>query len=433
MRIAYFGVSPASVLMRGFALLIALSLLMPLTVSAADPIHIKTKVNYVSWKDEYRMDHTGLPENSFYWFRAVFVSQTDVEYVVDYGYYTGIMWLTCNGTYTFQFVDENENVLAESDPIITTKIKDPTCLSYPDGGASDDFNADYSENAGGGYDLSWDADPGVTEYEIWQDGELIGTTTDPNFTLDNPGAVSIVGKDAEGNIVGHSDLQVPTYDGQDGWGDGPGGKNDCDICEQIKNVLQCPGWGDFLNSWTNAIAAAIPPPPDWDIVSNTFANTFVQAFDDWLGDMPAVPTTDDLFNDINHPLPNIDTGFDAAENLIPQVPNEFNNPIDFDITTGDEIEIVDESSPIDIFEPLHNVDYDDPGQMVFPGDPRNHSGGIDAPATIITDLPIPNDYDPGDPIPPAFMPMPGYIGGGPAIPGRAGDPTGPKPTKEGTN
>lgn len=371
---------------------------LPPTIFAAE--HIPSRYYYAPWRNEYRVDHGGMAAHTFYAFRVRFTGNDSTVYEKDFSSYTGIFYLTCNGVYQLQWIDENENVLAETSSITTTQIINPPCDSYPEQQGVNDLNADYTDLGGGNYGLHWDDLPGATSYEIWKDGELVGTTTDPNYQIDSPGSVTIVAKDENGNPIGSSDLQVPTYDG-DSWGENPPG-NGCSTCDKLKDLLSCPGWSDYMGEWEDMLSRVIPPPPDWEHV----ANIFVNAFDDFFGDMPTAPTIQEIQQHIETPLPNLDIST-GAEDLLPTLPQEFNNPINFDLSDAPVIEIIDDSQPFIISDPLDGYDTSPPGVGVIPGDPNNSSGDIIAPQTPegLEHMPKPSGSG-SSPIPP---PSPGGI------------------------
>ena len=393
---------------------------LPPTIFGAELI--PSRYYYAPWRNEYRVDHGGLPAHTFYAMRAHFVGSDDTVYVKDFASYTGIFYLTCNGTYQLQWIDEQENILAETVEMVTTQIVNPPCNSYPEQMGVDDLNADYTDLGGGNYGLDWNDLPGASDYEIWKDGELVGVTTDPHFEINSPGSVTIVAKDASGNNIGSSDLQVPNYDGGS-WGEGGAGGS-CGTCDKLRELLSCPEWGQYMGEWEDLLRRVIPPPPDWDYVSSVFVN----AFDDYFGDMPEAPTIPNIQQHIETPLPNLDIST-GAEDLFPTLPPEYNNPISFDLSDAEVIEIIDESPPFIIDDPLDGYDTMPPGVGAVPGDPNNSSGDIIAPqspgglehmprpsgsnGTPTTPPPSPGgiDYDHMD------TPRPKITTGSPPIPG----------------
>src|SRR5690554_1011567 len=164
-----------------FLLSIVLFSSLPLSTFAAQTVYVD--YYYAPWRDEYRADHTGLGAGEFHYFRTHFTAADTTEYTLDLNYYTGIMYLTCNGVYKFQFVDEFDNVLAESMEMVTTSIVNPACDSYPEQSGTDDLGASATDNGNGGYDLNWSDIPGADTYEIWKDGVKAGDTTDNTFGI----------------------------------------------------------------------------------------------------------------------------------------------------------------------------------------------------------------------------------------------------------
>lgn len=416
-----------------FIIMIALMIVPINTIHADDPYEPDFprppgaldvyKFNYYwEFKDEYRVDFENPPVQ---WdtLRMRYETFWGVEYITDYDYSTNMMWLTCNGYYWIIFLNNGE-VVAQSDMMKTTLILNPACQSYPEEGGNKDFDARYNSDGNGGYNLDWDDLPGAAGYDVYVDGQHAGSTSGNDFNMDGPGAVSIVARDEQGNAIGQTDLHVPSMGGGNGGGNGGGGG--CSACDMIQDALACPHWGDYMGSITDAVRDAWPTPAEWHNISNIFANNFINAFDNYLGDMPTAPSTNDIYNQINEPLPDIDTSWPDADNLIPDMPSEYDQPWDFDITSGDQIQVIDESEPIDIDEPLHDMDYDDPGIMVIPGDPSNNTGGIKIPDSIELPMPEPSpSYD--DPIPPGNdPPVPNYPGGPGPMPNYPGG-VGPVP------
>lgn len=367
---------------------------------------------YVPFKDEYRVDYN--PPSGVSWYQLHFTAANNDVFTGDYFFPpTGTHWLTCNGTYKLKFYDAADNLISETQDMITTEIVNPSCLSYADGiNGNDDLGADYTDNEDGTYDINWSPMAGADSYEVWQNGQLVDTTTGTTSTVTGKGSVSIVAKDANGDIIGQSDLTAPDL-AADYAANAPQG---CNICEKIAEALNCPEWDTYMGELTGAIRDALPTLPEW----RSIAEQFVDAFDDYLGDPPAVPNP----TNITPEIPAINTSVpDAAFNLV--VPSDFNDPITFDITTGPAIPVVDESEPFVIEEPDANIESDSPGVMVYPGDERNHSDGIKQPDTITTPYPTPipeTQPPPEDPpeIPPSEIPIPSSTTGTTPEPGGTG-------------
>lgn len=407
--------------MRLWRVVVLFTLLLSLfPVSAFAAGSVSTYSYYVPFKDQYRVDHDGPGAGSFQTFRVEFTSAAGQIYTLNFTYYTGIFWLTCNGKYVLKFLDTSGGIISQSKQILTTQIINPTCDSYQNQTGSDDLSATYSDVGSGKYNLNWTPKTGATKYEIWKDGQKVAETTGNTYTMDGQGSVSIVARDAAGNEVGQSDIQVPQYSGQY--------NTNCDTCEKLQQLLNCPGWNDVMGNLTEAIRNALPPPPDWPNIAKTFADATVDAFDKYLGEIPPSPTTDEIKSRVSEPFPNVDATFPEASNLKPSVPNEYNQPQTFDISSGPQIKIVDESQPFDIPEPLSNMPHDAPGVPVYPKDPRNSSNGIKQPDRL--NLPVATPSKVVDPVTPVPAPVPTHTGGGTgATPGHtAGGVAIPTPT-----
>lgn len=61
--------------------------------------------------------------------------------------------------------------------------------------------------------------------------------------------------------------------GEDVGGDGDGGDGDGQTCDNCA-IFDCPGWDEHLGK-LDAIKNAIPPPPNWNQVSQTFSDAIV--------------------------------------------------------------------------------------------------------------------------------------------------------------
>lgn len=390
-------------------ILVAL-LLIPSNAFAAfqpPPSEAYLAAYYNSWRNEYRAVYSKwMPDIRFDTVRVYFENSIGTPYQRNYT--AAIManasayWLTCNGQYQFQYL-QNGVIVAHSPVIVTTDIVAPSCDSYADGGSSDDANANYQQNPDGSYKLNWSDIPGSNSYEIWKDGVLIDTVAaDPSgqYTTNIPypgGGISIVGKDGSGDYTGHSDINVP----DDLYGEYPSA---CSVCDKIAAALECPEWDTYMGELTGAIKNALPTLPEW----RNIADQFVDAFDDYFGDPPAVPNP----TNITPEIPALNTSVPDADINI-ELPDEFDTPLLFDVTTAPVIPVLDESEPFEIYEPDEYIDSDGPGVFVYPGDSRNSSGGIKQPDDFVSPYPqpvptLPAAPDPGDPpeIPPADIPIP---------------------------
>lgn len=413
--------------MKRFFLMLQLSLIVfqlffSTTAKAAT---IQYWLNFASFRDEYRLDFQWPTGTATY--KVLFVSPTNVPYNLDFNNPpTGILYLTCNGTYAVEFYDSGSSKIGNFQNIVTTAIVNPTCSSYPDQTGTNGLNATATDNGNGTYDLSWTPKPGADKYEIYKDGQKIGETTGTNYTLPSSGAVTVVARDANGNIIGQSDLHAPS----NGAVDNEPGTGSCNGCTFLKELLECPDWDTYMGELTGAIQAALPPPPDWDAIADKIGAATISHLSNYLGPVPEPPTQSEIDSGINTSLPTVDSSSPDATNLVPTVPAGYEQPKPFDITSGPQIEIVDESQPFTILDPLHNIQYDEPGVPVIPGDSRNNTGGIQKP--VNQTLPIPKPAPtyvpelPNNPVPipsssPGSGPNPNGTGGAGPIPIWKGD------------
>lgn len=389
------------------------------------PAIVEGNYYYFPERDNYKYDYTKPAGATRYELHYLY-PDGQTQYKRDYEQApTGTHYLTCNGTYEMRFFDGSGQLIAKSPHMVTTEMINPTCSSHSGDGGYKDFTANKTKNPDGSVSLDWTAPPGATKYDIYKNGQKIGETTDTNYTGDSDGNYSVIGKDASGNIVGQADLP-PSNSGSCG-----------DMCQKLRDALACPEWDQYMGELTQAIKNALPPPPDWDAIADKIGAATIRHLADYMGDVPSVPTKQQIENEITPPLPPLNTAVPEAD-IAPTVPSDFNNPMEFDITTGTEIPIVDGSESFEIYDPDKYIESDRPGQMVFPGDSRNHSDGIKEPDRIDTGFPMPTpaatgggNIPPNEPsIPPADMPIPS--GGSSPLP-TPGDPGGiiPIPTHNG--
>lgn len=168
----------------------------------------------------------------------------------------------------------------------------------------------------------------------------------------------------------------------------PGTGSTCDVCSQITAALECPGWGDMMDDVTGAIKNAMPPPPDWDMVADKIGQATIDHLDDYMGDVPPVPSKAEIEKETQAPLPQLDISTKEEDTLVPQVPEEYKKgAIVFELDSTPAIPTKDESKPFDITDPMSNVKYDKPGVPVMPGDKRNDSGDIENPSKVDTGSP----------------------------------------------
>lgn len=402
-------------------------------------------------------------------------------------YQAGRLQITINGQFALRWYDANGNKIAYAgDSIPITKIEN----NRLDNGQAivlipqQDDDDDPGDNdttppaqptgvnvtiSGNNAIVTWDenTEPDLAGYKVYCNGVLMNQDliTGTSFVISDlsyddllPGqtgwTVEIIAVDEAGNESIQSEPVHFTLDGVDdpgnGNGDDPGNGNGddpddgsgcddcepepdgCDVCDKLIDLLECPGWDDYMSDLTDAIRDALPPPPNWDRV----AETFVDHFADYFGSVPSPPSESDLAH-IKPPLPQVDTSIPEAENLVPMVPDDYNETWDFDITDGEVIPVVDESEPFEIYDPDEFIDADPPGTFVYPGDERNDSRGIKSPDTVDTGNAAPQPTESGDDPPPP-SPAPSIPPDEPPntpIPGQPDDPTEipptmPKPTPE---
>ena len=377
------------------------------------------QLTFLRVRDEYQLMYAldDLPAGT-YQVRANFWSTTDVYYSTVFDNPTKVAYLTCNGTYIFEMLDSSGNTIGETRQINTTKIANPPCQSYENAGLKNDINAAGNVNSDkSAVDISWNQVSGADKYQFYFNGELMGDVTEGVSFAGYPtngkynGLYTIAAVDSDGNVLSSGDFIVnePGH-GELGDGDGSGGNGDggsngsCDACKWLTDMLACPAWQDYMGELTQAIKNALPPPTDWEEVADIFVDNFAEYF----GDVPAPPTKTEIESEVLPSMPSIDTNVPESS-MTPTVPDDFNNgPLDTDITSGEQIEIIDESEAFEIYEPDEYINADPVGTMVYPNDDRNSSDGIDNPMehdfgyNEPTPQPLPQSTD----IPNVDMPTP---------------------------
>lgn len=127
---------------------------------------------------------------------------------------------------------------------------------------------------------------GEPSSDINPDDSINGDGSEPYFDAD--GSKDSSGSDGSGSTDGGS------TGGSDGSGDGStggtGGTGEtCDSCA----VFECPGWSAYMGK-LNDIKQAIPPPPNWNEVADTFRDSIAprikQDMEDLFGYAPEPPT-----------------------------------------------------------------------------------------------------------------------------------------------
>lgn len=194
------------------------------------------KFYYVDYKDQYRLDYWSAPSSAAK-VKLVFTAASgavyDREWPIDQ--VGGTLYLTCKGTYELQFIDSSGSVVSSAAGLQTTQIQRNVCESFPEPVPKDDLNAKVTmpactdQGSDGLPKVSWDAAPSASSYDIYKDGQKIGSTTDTKYDLPGDGSYSVVGKDSNGNVVGESDVNTPYI--------GASNNSDADaICQCIKDL-----------------------------------------------------------------------------------------------------------------------------------------------------------------------------------------------------
>lgn len=202
-------------------------------------------------------------------------------------------------------------------------------------------------------------------------------------------------------------------------GDGEPEEPECTAaCQTLIDQLECPQWAEYMNEWANMISSVIPPPPDWDMVADKIGAATASHIAAWAGSVPDPPSKGEIDNETVASLPGVDTSVET-NGLVPQVPGDYNNgKINFDLNqNAPTIQVVDESQPFTITDPLADMPHDAPGVKVLPGDERNSTGGFKTPDHVDTGDPAPTpgkivfELPPPAPIP-ATTTAPGPTPGG---------------------
>lgn len=369
---------------------------------------------YFAPRDAYKYDYTA-PDGATRYELHFLDSSGNTLYKRDYEQPpSGVHYLTCNGTYEMRFYGAGGQLIGKSNHMETTDIVSPSCSSFAGTGAG--FNDMPTTAVKGCEDssISWQPLEDADKYEIYRNGDKIGETTGTTYTIPSDGAAyTIVAKDNTNEVIGQTD--IPSGSMSNG-------------CQLLMEMLNCPGWDQYMGDLTGAIKAAMPEPPNWDLIADKIGTATVEHLADYMGEVPAVPTVGEIEDNTDVPLPPINTSAPDAEGLVPSLPPDFNSPIPFDLSDAPEIEIVDESEPFVIGDPLDAFEHDEPNVPVIPGDPGNHSDGIDAPAAPPTaginpapevEIPVPSGpagEDP-EPIPSMEIPEPSQVPGSVPSPG----------------
>lgn len=151
------------------------------------------------------------------------------------------------------------------------------------------------DQGSGWVQMRWDEVSGAYGYNLYIDGVKYNNTpiTTTNTIISGLTDwveywVTVTAVDAAGNesppspptlaVSGITDTGGGDGNG-DGNGDGGTGNNPpaCTVCDQIAQLLECPDWEAYMAEWTDAIRAAIPPPPNWHQVAGIMRDTIVPA------------------------------------------------------------------------------------------------------------------------------------------------------------
>lgn len=240
------------------------------------PAELPVNAYFLDYRNEYRADYTDYPVSPAS-YGVHFVSSDGTVYDTEYTTPpTGIMYLTCTGTYTIRMFDSATNITHETAPIQTPLITNGACASYPDGTGAGfkDFNSSGSPNGDGTYNLNWDTVPGAANYDVYRYGTKLGTANGTTYNVPSAGAYSIVAKDAGGATLGQSDITVAEATPPPATPP-PG---ECgDVCQKLSQLMACPDWDAYMGKWGEVIRNNVPPAPNWQNVANIMRDTIVPA------------------------------------------------------------------------------------------------------------------------------------------------------------
>lgn len=355
---------------------------------------------------------------------------------------SGTFYLTCNGQYTFDFYDDFGVLTGSSQTITTTQVVGNICSSYSSpvdqyGGATVPRNQNnvqtFVETGTGGTVLpgiTWDYQSGITtRYCVYKDSvEVQCYSNDDNLNrkhyIDGPGIWEVVTTFGGNTLTGEVPISQPSIDSgnyTDPYagvpappGDGtppPGGGGEtptpnyppfdpnCPTCTELNQLLQCPDWDAYMGEFTTAFRNALPPPPDWQDIANKIGKATVDELSDYIGPVPTAPTQQEIDANVKKPLPPVDTHAPDPADMIPTLPPGYEQPKPFDINSGPEIAVPDDSQPFQILQPLNNIVYDPPGVAPKPGAPTNNSGGIQNPVPVTLPSPKPTPAPTTSPTP----------------------------------
>lgn len=261
--------------------------------------------------------------------------------------------------------------------------------------------------------------------------------------------------DVDGNLLVRAKMIITglTKPACDSEPSGDMGSGECDIC----GIFDCPEWDNYMNKLDD-IKNAIPPPPDWDVVSGKFSDAIVPRLveesrvmlDDLLGRAPEPPTPPPSLPTMPDLPSHDDGGFKDRE---PEMQDSGVEGFDATDIKDQAPEMEYEEDPtggfnlsVDPVESLPDVvPGGDPGpykrdpvmlDAEYPAAPKESNVDIGKPSNPKDEgatPPIPGDSGGAPPIPGdsgGAPPIPGGSGGAPPIPGGGAVPPGgymPKP------
>lgn len=242
-----------------------------LTVFAETTSGMQQRFFYESYRDEYRLDYWSYPSSVssvYIHFTSPDGSTYDSNY--DSSALTGIFYFTCTGTYDFYLKDANGINQSSIIGLSTSSIVNGSCTSHAAGTIRNDLGVKATETGGGNYTLEWTPN-GSSNYEIYKNGNMIGTTSSATATVSGSGSYTVKASDGA-----ESDINL---------------NGGCNGCTLITEMLSCPSWQQYMGEWGKTIRDNVPPAPDWDMVAQKMKDAIVPAMGQELVDrMPELST-----------------------------------------------------------------------------------------------------------------------------------------------
>lgn len=191
---------------------------------------------------------------------------------------SGLHYLTCNGTYKMEFYSGTQ-LIGSSPMMQTTQIQNAVCSSYGDdeAGGINDINLRYTKDADGKRYIEWDPVPGAGWYDVYRNGVYIhggASYVTKEDVPDDGSTYTVIARTSQGSgdNLGQGDVVTPPA-GTDPTDPATG----CDGCQQIKDMLACPEWDQYMGEWGKVIRENVPPAPDWDMVAGKMRDAIVPA------------------------------------------------------------------------------------------------------------------------------------------------------------